>query len=696
MRKPSFRFAILGLFSFIVIFMILLLTLALNSSYDSVSREQAEKVISLMDAAAHTEVVNLLENPKSIGRIYSTFLSKDAIYAYTDFTEVEAVILELTKEIHATVPQITTLGYGDEKGNFIGVRANDNGSFTLMVMDDQTDDRLLIYNGEDRSSEILASYEGYDVKTRPWYSPVRENPVAQWSDIYINMDDLKDATMSSLVPIFDKDDDAFVGVVSVDISLEKINGYLQEIAASADGVMYIINKDGRIISHSTKDPVYRMTENKEEALFLSAEDSSSKIIAESSAYLAEGVLMKEFSIGDEKHYMKISKLGQQAGVDWQLAVVVPERALVGKIRDKFHSMTLWFVLMASLGLVIGTFFLSLFISTMTNIAKRLQTTRLSPENPEPLEVSGIHFAESDYLVQSFNQLFLRLKENIHERNMAQQQLKRMTEDENSRLEKLVEEKTMELQTAMDELVEKEKMASLGSLVSGISHEINTPLGVAVTAVTHMQNLVTGQADMLRSGRLTLNEFNRFIDTLVESTGIICRNLDRAKELVISFKKISVDQSSSLHVRFSILEYVRLTLSSLAHELKVHQVTVMVSGEDATLVQNPGSFAQVLTNLVMNSIIHGFKDQATGEISIDIRSAGSQLHLLYTDNGCGIAPDIMNRVFDPFFTTNRSHGGSGLGLHIVRNIVISQFGGSIQVGSRAEGGVRFTIRIPLDE
>ena len=694
MKKPmSFRTAIIGLFTAVILIMVLMLARSLTVGYHTLAEQQANTVISLMDAKAHVEVVHLLENPRYIGQIYAKWLSGEEFYRYSDFGEVEAIISTLVKEIHETIPQITTIGYGDENGNFIGVRANEDRSYTLMVKDDQTGNQLLIYAGETRDTPVAAAYDGYDVRSRPWYAPVRENPVVQWSDLYINMDDLQDATLSSLIPIFDRDERHLVGVVSVDISLVRINRFLGDTAEAVGGIMYIVDDTGALISHSTPDPVYRMEDTTGEARFLKAEDSADPVIHASAAFLSASPGMRSFQAGNQSYYMKVSELGQPAGVSWRLVTVVPEQALVGNIRARFVSMAGSYAGVALAVLVIGIAFLLLFLSSVTKIATQLRAVRLTEEHLDSVSVQGLHFKETDELLFAFNQLLHRLGENMQARLAAQKEMDRMTEEENTRLENLVRQKTEELQTAMDELVEKEKLASLGSLVAGISHEVNTPIGVAVTATTYLQSLIAEWEDAKQEDRDHPPGNMEAIHGAVE---IVIRNLERARDLVTSFKKISVDPSGTDRARFSLQAYIRLTLASLSHALKTHQVQVLVTGEDAEVFLNPGSMAQVLSNLVMNALHHGFKGRDSGEITIHTERQADQLVMTVSDNGTGIDPAHIGHVFDPFFTTSRGSGRSGLGLSIVRNTVVSDFKGTIRASNRPEGGACFLLRFPLDE
>lgn len=692
MKRISIRTAVLLPFILIITIIIIFLVISLNYSYHELSRAQADRVLDLMDSKANEKVFSMLENPQSIGQVYATMLSETMIYDKRDFGDIENLVLELTKVIHKQVPQITTMGYGDENGNFVGVRANINDTYTLMLADDSTGHALNIYSGENKSTDILESFENYDPRERPWYIPVKATPEVQWSDIYINMDEINDATISALIPVMYNYKNELAGVVSVDVSLREINSFLKDIAESSTGVIYVIDRNGKIISHSTDDVIYEQKGG--QVAFIPALESNNQIISLSSSRIED---LKEeklasFELDGQKHYMRTSNLNQH-GIDWKLVVVVPENSLVGHMKDRFDSTAASFILLAVIGIIIGTILLTMFISVITRISTDLQRAEFTEDEPTLLVSGKIKFTETDELIESFNSLLLRLNANVKELLTAQDRIKQMTEDENARLELLIKQKTKELETAMSELLEKEKMASLGNLVSGISHEINTPLGVAVSAISHLDVTMKEYVEKISNGKVSKRQFDEFIDTLNESIAISLRNLDRAKDLINSFKRISVDQSNSNNQDFKIIDYIRVTINSLFHELKVHNVTVRIEGEEQEIYGNPGGFSQVLTNLIMNSIIHGFENMEAGEILIEVRSTNGNLEVIYMDNGKGIDETVINKIFEPFFTTNRTKGGSGLGLNIVHNIIYGQFNGTIHVQNRIEAGVEFIITIP---
>ena len=257
-----------------------------------------------------------------------------------------------------------------------------------------------------------------------------------------------------------------------------------------------------------------------------------------------------------------------------------------------------------------------------------------------------------------------------------------------------------LQTTRDELISSEKMASLGRLVAGFAHEINTPMGVAVSAISHGQDSLQSLEQLLTQDEVTAEALHAPLEALRESQRLALANLRRGADLVHRFKRTSVDQGSAEKRQFSLTEAIQDVLATLHTVLKRLPVKVQVNcPAELSIYGTPGLIEQLLTNFVMNSVLHGFDDGArSGSILIEARerSAEGQLEIHYADDGTGIAPEILGKIFEPFTTTRRGKGGSGLGLFIVYNIVTRDLGGSIRCESTAGHGTHFLIDIPIQK
>ena len=246
-----------------------------------------------------------------------------------------------------------------------------------------------------------------------------------------------------------------------------------------------------------------------------------------------------------------------------------------------------------------------------------------------------------------------------------------------------------------QLVESEKMASLGGLVAGVAHEINTPIGIGVTAASFLERKSRECRERFASGELKRSDLEGFLEDAGESTRMILSNLERAAALVRSFKQVAVDQTSEERRRFVLRSYLDDVLASLRPRLKRTSHTVTVRCPEGLEIDSfPGALAQVITNLLVNSLIHGFEEGVSGRIGFDLALDDEGWLLFgYFDDGRGMDEAVRTRIFEPFFTTARGQGGSGLGMHIVYNLVTRTLGGTIVCESAPGRGVRFTMRIP---
>ncbi len=322
------------------------------------------------------------------------------------------------------------------------------------------------------------------------------------------------------------------------------------------------------------------------------------------------------------------------------------------------------------------------------------------------KVKGFELGAVDYITKPFQEqeVLARLKTHLKLKQVSQAletrnaELLQLTEN----LEQMVGDRTQELSKALinlkaaqNGLVESEKMAALGGLVAGIAHEINTPLGIGVTAASLIADKTQEMANILKNGTIKRSDLDKFMDNLQQSSTIILANLNRAVELIQSFKQVAVDQSSEERRSFQIKTYLEEVLLNLQPKLKRTKLNVHIDcAENITLDSFPGLISQIVTNLVMNSLIHAYDQGDDGTIVFAISQQHKCLTFEYSDDGKGIAIDNIGKIFDPFYTTKRGQGGSGLGLHIVYNLVTQKLQGSITCESQVGVGTKFIMQIPL--
>lgn len=260
--------------------------------------------------------------------------------------------------------------------------------------------------------------------------------------------------------------------------------------------------------------------------------------------------------------------------------------------------------------------------------------------------------------------------------------------------KKLQESLKQLEMAQAQLIESEKMASLGSLVSGIAHEINTPLGVGLTGISQIDHEVKKIESNYNEQTLTEEALLESVETMKQLTQTIRDRLNNAVTLVKSFKHISVDQHFEDERFFNLKAYTDDLLLSLQNPLKNKQVRVLNSiDENIEIESYPGIYSQILSNLILNSIKHGFEENEENVIEISARME-DKLMLYYRDNGKGITDEIEKKIFDPFFTTKRGQGGSGLGLNIVYNLIVQKFSGTIEVVRVVPHGLGFNIKMNI--
>ncbi|MEI7613370.1 MAG: hybrid sensor histidine kinase/response regulator [Betaproteobacteria bacterium] len=252
----------------------------------------------------------------------------------------------------------------------------------------------------------------------------------------------------------------------------------------------------------------------------------------------------------------------------------------------------------------------------------------------------------------------------------------------------------QLRELMEQLVQSEKLKSLGSLAAGVAHELNTPVGNSLLMADTIHTLVHEFAAAKASGAPG-PEIDEFLAHCLEGSALILRNLDRASRLINSLKEVSVDRASErrrlIHLRNTVADVVAL-LGSMINKTS-HAVIIDID-PDLVLETYPGHLEQILDNLIQNAIIHGFAGTPSGTIRVSAqRVTDERITLLVADNGQGIAPENLNRVFDPFYTTRLGQGGSGLGLHIAYTLACGILGGNLSVSSPPGGGTQFTLTLP---
>jgi signal transduction histidine kinase len=274
--------------------------------------------------------------------------------------------------------------------------------------------------------------------------------------------------------------------------------------------------------------------------------------------------------------------------------------------------------------------------------------------------------------------------------------KREAEDGLRASKEKAESALLELNAAQQNLIDAERLAALGGLVAGVAHEVNNPIGISLTVASSFARRTDQfDAEMRSSTPLRRSQLEEFVRTSRDASQQLVGNLHRAAELIQSFKQVAVDRSHAERRQFSLSEATDQIIASLRPVLKRSPITLSVDVPEGLVVDGfPGSYGQILTNLFLNAANHAFPDGRSGAITISAKPRGNDdIEIIFADNGAGMTPDVQRQAFDPFFTTRRNEGGTGLGLHIVYNLVTQQLGGRMMLESRLGQGTTFRIIMP---
>ncbi len=312
--------------------------------------------------------------------------------------------------------------------------------------------------------------------------------------------------------------------------------------------------------------------------------------------------------------------------------------------------------------------------------------------------------ELDSLVSAVNNMRVKLKNDVIKLENAENallalngELEVKVHDRTAKVEesnKQLQQSLDDLTLAKDQLVQSEKMASLGQLVAGVAHEVNTPLGICVTSISALKENVEGLQEAVEKQKLSKSYLKNTLNLLSEYEGIIERSLKKAVDLISSFKSVAVEQHTDPEVNINLHKHVYDVVNTVKTLFKSKRYVISINlDESLNLVTYPSAWNQIITNLLMNSHIHGFEGNKEGNISIAFTQSEGYLTLVYGDDGIGIPKELRKRIFDPFVTTKRGQGGSGLGLNIVFNLVNTKLQGNISLLD-SEQGTYFEVKVPI--
>jgi len=337
----------------------------------------------------------------------------------------------------------------------------------------------------------------------------------------------------------------------------------------------------------------------------------------------------------------------------------------------------------------------------------LAQLQLSPK--ELFEQVSFHQQKRELLENHAKQqltVISQLENEVQQRHKAEKETRLLNEE----LEQRVQQRTQELSQSNDELnqtlaelkqtqsqlLENEKMASLGGLVAGVAHEVNTPIGIVLTSISFMKERCIDIIEALAQQSLTAKQLTLFTQELEQGFSLSLNNIKRAVELIESFKLIAVDSVVDDAREINLHHYLQDILRSLQPKAKHSDIKIELScPENIVIFSYPGAIAQITNNLVLNSLLHAFESGQAGRIAIEAKQQHDLITLIYSDDGCSLDDESKAHLFEPFYTTKRGKGGSGLGAHIVYNLVTQRLKGSIELITKQAKGKSFKVIIPVD-
>ncbi len=504
--------------------------------------------------------------------------------------------------------------------------------------------------------------ETYDVKKRPWYEVGIKAKDTAFTPPYVEWGTGR-VVISCIKPMREKGD--IYGFVVMDFILENIPVIFQNAKINKGDKSFLISSEGDYIFHEDPEKIMKANIHQEEDLL---QPYIQKIEAAS-------MNISEIEYEGKTYYLEVYPIAENG---WKVVSLIDKSA----IQEQIQKMA-WLII----GIMVFVFMVTLILVHWTvkrtmepyqnvmNFAKDIASGEFSKNIPEEYVARE---DEMGSLSRSFQIIIDAFR------------------NENTILEQKIADKNEELQQQYAFILEAEKAASLGHLVAGVAHEINTPVGVSLSTASYLKKVNDEHRQLLATGAMSKENLKEFISVIDESTRLLNTNLVRAADLVKSFKQLAVDQSSGNKEKFELKDNIDSVILSLLYEYKHMPVRIEnLCPAQVYLNTYPGALSQIFTNLIINSLHHGLKDIDEGLIEIDAKIKPDWIILTYRDNGTGISEENMKKMYEPFFTTNRHNGNSGLGMHIVLSLVTQKLKGNIRCDSEEGKGVLFTIEFPRE-
>jgi methyl-accepting chemotaxis protein len=504
-----------------------------------------------------------------------------------------------------------------------------------------------------------ASDDTYAIKKRPWYDVAVNSHDVAFSKAYTEWS-TGETVLSSIKAL--RDSGEIYGFVAVDITLDSIPEVFYNHRLGYGEEFYLISETGDYVYHPEIVALGQKSILQEEDLLRPYKRS---------VFQGSGVF-EEVEINGKSMYL-LSYPVELA--NWRVVTLIDQSVLFSEIRGLFSLL----VVMMLITLIIATIIIRYIVKnqmtpfrTLVNFGNDITEGNLNRNIPHE---------------------YLERQDDMGDLSRSFQLIINAFKNEKVTLEKHIEEKNKALKEQYDYILETEKAASLGGVVSGIAHEINTPLGNSVTSLSYLSKINDQIKTQLLDGKLSRDDLVDYIQEVDKAIGLIDGNLLRSVELVENFKLISINQDDALE-KVNICNLISMVAVSLKHDLDEGRHRIQNNCMELIELESySGAWIQIFTNLIQNSLQHGFSDRTEGLIDIEGFVKDHFINIIYKDNGLGMSRETLKNIYEPFFTTSRSQGNVGLGMSIVFNLVNHKLNGSIKVTSFKNKGVTILIKVP---
>ena len=521
-------------------------------------------------------------------------------------------------------------------------------------------------------SRKIDNYIGLDLSANSLSGEAHRSGRKVFSESYLS-GVTEQVTVAATVPAGER-------LLVAEIGLRRLSDFVRRVATSAEMQLIVVDGRGQIVAHPDAALASQQLNIGNLSILTQTRGSRTGSVTAVFEFDGRKVLGTTYAI---------------AGTEWTVLVTEPLAHVHQPIREILYGLLLAglvsTVLAIGVGILMATGF-SIRFERLSTLARELAAGRYPETWPES------NVTEASALIGSIRQMADAVRQREVDLRDLNAELEARVQARTEDLEMANAELSAAMNTleqAQDELVRSEKMAALGSLVAGVAHELNTPIGNSLMVASTLQERTDEFESGIENG-LTRTALNRQLSTSREAAASLVRNLQRAGELIASFKQVAVDQTTSARRRFALDEVVHEIILTLSPALK--KMPWKIESDVPTgiwLESYPGPLGQVLTNLINNAVLHAFDGLSVGMIRVGARSLDeSSMQLTLSDDGNGILPEHLPRIFDPFFTTRMGRGGTGLGLSICHNIVENILGGRVNVASTPGQGTVFTLTLPL--